>query len=129
MAAVPQVSATNFLPLQSSKTIGFTPEFQYLFFDLVSLDIIKLEEMELNSGFVTSGEKPTIMVTNDDGIDAPGLRSLVRVLLATKLYVVHVCAPDSYVILPHIQLISLIRRLISLEALFLMLSFQFNLLP
>lgn len=51
--------------------------------------------MELNSEFVTSGEKPTIMVTNDDGIDAPGLRSLVRVLLATKLYVVHVCAPDS----------------------------------
>lgn len=35
------------------------------------------------------------MVTNDDGIDAPGLRSLVRVLVSTNLYDVRVCAPDS----------------------------------
>ncbi|GAB2266638.1 hypothetical protein Dimus_037909 [Dionaea muscipula] len=39
--------------------------------------------------------RPTIMVTNDDGIDAPGLRSLVRVLVSTSLYNVLVCAPDS----------------------------------
>ncbi|XP_021747630.1 uncharacterized protein LOC110713494 isoform X1 [Chenopodium quinoa] len=38
---------------------------------------------------------PTIMVTNDDGIDAPGLRALVRVLVSTNLYHVRVCAPDS----------------------------------
>ncbi|KAG7542872.1 Survival protein SurE-like phosphatase/nucleotidase [Arabidopsis thaliana x Arabidopsis arenosa] len=42
-----------------------------------------------------SGERPIIMVTNDDGIDAPGLRSLVRVLVSTNLYDVRVCAPDS----------------------------------
>ncbi|KAK0607417.1 hypothetical protein LWI29_014667 [Acer saccharum] len=43
----------------------------------------------------SSDQKPTIMVTNDDGIDAPGLRSLVRVLVSTNRYVVLVCAPDS----------------------------------
>lgn len=36
------------------------------------------------------------MVTNDDGIDAPGLQALVRVLVSTKLYRTYVCAPDSY---------------------------------
>lgn len=51
-----------------------------------------------NGGF-SSGKRPTIMVTNDDGIDAPGLRALVHVLVSTDLYVVRVCAPDSYVIL------------------------------
>ncbi|KAL2922573.1 5'-nucleotidase SurE [Bienertia sinuspersici] len=39
--------------------------------------------------------RPTIMVTNDDGIDAPGLRSLVRVLVSANIYNVRVCAPDS----------------------------------
>ncbi|KAG6732171.1 hypothetical protein I3843_01G156700 [Carya illinoinensis] len=39
--------------------------------------------------------RPTIMVTNDDGIDAPGLRALVRVLVSTDRYNVQVCAPDS----------------------------------
>ncbi|GLT78502.1 hypothetical protein SLA2020_500340 [Shorea laevis] len=38
---------------------------------------------------------PTILVTNDDGIDAPGLRYLVRVLVSTNRYRVFVCAPDS----------------------------------
>ncbi|XP_017250891.2 uncharacterized protein LOC108221528 isoform X1 [Daucus carota subsp. sativus] len=37
----------------------------------------------------------TIMVTNDDGIDAPGLQALVRVLVSTNLYRILVCAPDS----------------------------------
>ncbi|WCJ23753.1 5'-nucleotidase SurE [Euphorbia peplus] len=40
-------------------------------------------------------QKPTIMVTNDDGIDAPGLRSLVRVLVSSATFNVLVCAPDS----------------------------------
>ncbi|KAA0049365.1 5'-nucleotidase SurE [Cucumis melo var. makuwa] len=44
---------------------------------------------------VHSDSRPTIMVTNDDGIDAPGLRSLVRVLVSSQLYNVRVCAPDS----------------------------------
>ncbi|KAE9455359.1 hypothetical protein C3L33_12739, partial [Rhododendron williamsianum] len=39
--------------------------------------------------------RPTIMVTNDDGIDAPGLQALVRVLISTGRYEVQVCAPDS----------------------------------
>ncbi|KAH7844184.1 hypothetical protein Vadar_025245 [Vaccinium darrowii] len=39
--------------------------------------------------------RPTIMVTNDDGIDAPGLLALVRVLVSTGRYEVQVCAPDS----------------------------------
>ncbi|KAK1414824.1 hypothetical protein QVD17_30583 [Tagetes erecta] len=41
------------------------------------------------------GERATIMVTNDDGIDAPGLQALVRVLVSTDRYRVWVCAPDS----------------------------------
>ncbi|CAH1418743.1 unnamed protein product [Lactuca virosa] len=40
-------------------------------------------------------DRPTIMVTNDDGIDAPGLQALVRVLVSTNQYRVWVCAPDS----------------------------------
>ncbi|KAL6185787.1 hypothetical protein ACLB2K_041913 [Fragaria x ananassa] len=40
-------------------------------------------------------EKPTVMVTNDDGIEGPGLLSLVHVLVSTNLYNVLVCAPDS----------------------------------
>ncbi|GLU08866.1 hypothetical protein SLE2022_257500 [Rubroshorea leprosula] len=42
-----------------------------------------------------SDQFPTILVTNDDGIDAPGLRSLVRVLVSANRYLVLVCAPDS----------------------------------
>ncbi|KAI5573386.1 hypothetical protein BDE02_10G077400 [Populus trichocarpa] len=40
-------------------------------------------------------DQPTIMVTNDDGIDAPGLRALVQVLVSTRRFQVLVCAPDS----------------------------------
>ncbi|XP_004496738.1 uncharacterized protein [Cicer arietinum] len=40
-------------------------------------------------------KRDTIMITNDDGIDAPGLRALVNVLLATNLYDLQVCAPDT----------------------------------
>ncbi|XP_060215412.1 uncharacterized protein LOC132642163 [Lycium barbarum] len=42
-----------------------------------------------------NGDKPTVMVTNDDGIDAPGLRALVRALVSTNLFHVLVFAPDS----------------------------------
>ncbi|OVA18851.1 Survival protein SurE-like phosphatase/nucleotidase [Macleaya cordata] len=44
---------------------------------------------------VVSSSRPRIMVTNDDGIDAPGLRALVQVLVSTDRYEVQVCAPDS----------------------------------
>ncbi|XVF28858.1 hypothetical protein REPUB_Repub15cG0068400 [Reevesia pubescens] len=40
-------------------------------------------------------EKPTVLVTNDDGIDAPGLRALVHVLVSSNRLRVLVCAPDS----------------------------------
>ncbi|KAF7806855.1 5'-nucleotidase surE [Senna tora] len=39
--------------------------------------------------------KPTILITNDDGIDAPGLRALVQVLVATNSYNLQIAAPDS----------------------------------
>ncbi|CAI9776335.1 unnamed protein product [Fraxinus pennsylvanica] len=40
-------------------------------------------------------DQPTVMVTNDDGIDAPGLRALVHVLVSFNRFNVLVCAPDS----------------------------------
>ncbi|KAL2229906.1 UNVERIFIED_CONTAM: 5'-nucleotidase SurE [Sesamum indicum] len=49
--------------------------------------------MENNSAM--SNDRPTVMVTNDDGIDAPGLRALVRVLVSSNRFNVLVCAPDS----------------------------------
>ncbi|KAF3775062.1 5'-nucleotidase [Nymphaea thermarum] len=39
--------------------------------------------------------RPLILVTNDDGIFAPGLRALVHALVSTGRYHVNVCAPDS----------------------------------
>ncbi|XP_038702349.1 5'-nucleotidase SurE-like [Tripterygium wilfordii] len=48
-----------------------------------------------DSAVVNNDQRPAIMVTNDDGIDAPGLRALVRVLVSTNRYQVLVCAPDS----------------------------------
>ncbi|XP_024017797.1 uncharacterized protein LOC21387954 [Morus notabilis] len=49
----------------------------------------------MENGSLSSTNKPAIMVTNDDGINAPGLRALVHALVSTDLYVVQVCAPDS----------------------------------
>lgn len=43
------------------------------------------------------GDRSTVMVTNDDGIDAPGIRALVHVLVSSNRFNVLVCAPDSYV--------------------------------
>ncbi|MCD7455063.1 hypothetical protein HAX54_026940 [Datura stramonium] len=44
---------------------------------------------------VSSGCKPMVMVTNDDGIYGAGLRAFVRVLVSTNLFHVLVSAPDS----------------------------------
>ncbi|KAH1223128.1 5'-nucleotidase SurE [Glycine max] len=41
------------------------------------------------------GKRGTILVTNDDGIDAPGLRALVHSIVNANLFNVLVCAPDS----------------------------------
>nr|GME04261.1 5'-nucleotidase SurE-like isoform X1 [Ipomoea batatas] len=48
-----------------------------------------------NNGVYYSQNLPTVMVTNDDGVDAPGLRALVSVLVSTNRFNVLVCAPDS----------------------------------
>eukprot|EP00249_Psilotum_nudum_P028915 c38930_g1_i1 orf=334-1554(-) len=46
--------------------------------------------------FVSSkDERPAVLVTNDDGIQAPGLRALVQALITAGRCNVHVCAPDS----------------------------------
>ena len=50
------------------------------------------------------GDRPTVMVTNDDGIDAPGIRALLHVLVSSNRFNVYVCAPDSYVF--HLTLVS-----------------------
>ncbi|XP_010537568.1 PREDICTED: uncharacterized protein LOC104812224 [Tarenaya hassleriana] len=39
--------------------------------------------------------KPIVLVTNGDGIDSPGLVSLVEALVREGLYSVHVCAPQT----------------------------------
>ncbi|KFK41715.1 hypothetical protein AALP_AA2G164000 [Arabis alpina] len=39
--------------------------------------------------------KPIVLVTNGDGIDSPGLVSLVEALVLEGLYNVHVCAPQT----------------------------------
>ncbi|KAF4367849.1 hypothetical protein G4B88_003328 [Cannabis sativa] len=49
----------------------------------------------MENGGLISGNRPVIMVTNDDGIGARGLLALVHVLVSTSRYVVQVCAPDS----------------------------------
>ncbi|TQD70959.1 hypothetical protein C1H46_043508 [Malus baccata] len=49
----------------------------------------------MENATVISGDKPTVMVTNDDGIEGPGLLALVQVLVSTHRYNVLVCAPDS----------------------------------
>ncbi|XP_004241052.1 uncharacterized protein [Solanum lycopersicum] len=49
----------------------------------------------MENGNSVSGDKPMVMVTNDDGINAPGLRAIVRALVSTNLFHVLVFAPDS----------------------------------
>lgn len=53
----------------------------------------------MSGGGGGGGDRPTVMVTNDDGIDAPGIRALVHVLVSSNRFNVLVCAPDSYVLL------------------------------
>ncbi|XP_050874559.1 uncharacterized protein LOC127076811 isoform X3 [Lathyrus oleraceus] len=50
----------------------------------------KTMEMEMEDG-----KRGTILITNDDGIDAPGLRALVDSLVNTNLFNILVSAPDS----------------------------------
>ena len=38
--------------------------------------------------------RPRVLVSNDDGIDAPGLRSLVAALAATGEADIYVCSPS-----------------------------------
>ncbi|PON47109.1 Survival protein SurE-like phosphatase/nucleotidase [Parasponia andersonii] len=47
------------------------------------------------AGADDDSSKPIVLITNGDGIDAPGLTSLVEALVSQGLYNVHVCAPQS----------------------------------
>ncbi|POO02181.1 Survival protein SurE-like phosphatase/nucleotidase [Trema orientale] len=51
--------------------------------------------METDSLKSSAKVPATILVTNDDGIDAPGLRALVQALISSGHYVVQVCAPET----------------------------------
>lgn len=53
--------------------------------------------MENGIDSTSHDEKATILVTNDDGIQAPGLNALVSVLVSTHRFNVLVCAPQQYV--------------------------------
>ncbi|XP_020578433.1 uncharacterized protein LOC110023382 [Phalaenopsis equestris] len=51
--------------------------------------------METRSGDATESTfRPTVLLTNDDGIDAVGLQYLAQLLVAANRYRVLVCAPD-----------------------------------
>ncbi|KAH6808875.1 Survival protein SurE-like phosphatase/nucleotidase [Perilla frutescens var. frutescens] len=48
------------------------------------------------TNWANGNDRPTVMVTNDDGIDAAGLRALVQALVASdRFHMIFVCAPDS----------------------------------
>ncbi|KAM6545450.1 hypothetical protein CsatB_026186 [Cannabis sativa] len=49
----------------------------------------------MENGSLIFGNRPVIMVTNDDAIGAQGLLAVVDVLVSASCYVVQVCAPDS----------------------------------
>ncbi|KAF8111291.1 hypothetical protein N665_0076s0271 [Sinapis alba] len=44
---------------------------------------------------IDDDSRPIVLVTNGDGIDSPGLLSLVEALVSEGLYNVHVCAPQT----------------------------------
>ena len=52
------------------------------------------------ASMASTAAQPVVLVTNDDGIDAPGLRFLVDQLVAQGRYRVLVCAPDTSVLSP-----------------------------
>ncbi|KAG2321812.1 hypothetical protein Bca52824_015025 [Brassica carinata] len=63
-------------------------------------DASAAEEEEPPSTSVAAKEeiddsRPIVLVTNGDGIDSPGLVSLVEALVSQGLYNVHVCAPQT----------------------------------
>ena len=43
---------------------------------------------------VMAAKKPRVLVSNDDGIFAPGLRSLVAALAASDVADIYVCSPS-----------------------------------
>ena len=55
-------------------------------------------------------KRPTILITNDDGIDAPGLRALVQAIVCTNRYNVQVCAPDRFFFLNHLVSFLLVAK-------------------
>ena len=51
--------------------------------------------MDSTAAAAATAAAPVLLVTNDDGIDGPGLRFLVDQLVAAGRYRVLVCAPDT----------------------------------
>uniref|UniRef100_A0A0D9WWN9 Survival protein SurE-like phosphatase/nucleotidase domain-containing protein n=1 Tax=Leersia perrieri TaxID=77586 RepID=A0A0D9WWN9_9ORYZ len=51
--------------------------------------------MDSSPAAASAASAPVVLVTNDDGIDAPGLRFLVEQLVAARRFRVLVCAPDT----------------------------------
>ena len=56
-----------------------------------------VEQEDASSGVVEvpGNGLPNVLVTNDDGINAPGLRALVAALIEDGCCNVFICAPDS----------------------------------
>ncbi|EOY05671.1 hypothetical protein QUC31_016658 [Theobroma cacao] len=50
-----------------------------------------MEKLDSSNSFE---QRPTILITNDDGIEAPGLKALVSVLVSTHQFNLLVCAPQ-----------------------------------
>eukprot|EP01018_Ginkgo_biloba_P031647 Gb_09387 [translate_table: standard] len=71
-----------------------------------SFESERLEEQTDNRSSLEneSDNRPIVLVTNDDGINAPGIRVLVELLVETGRYNVNVCAPNSVLAyaIPHI---------------------------
>lgn len=65
----------------------------------------KLEESEVpalsidGTGSMEENSKPVVLVTNGDGIEAPGLTVLVEALVSEREFNVYVCAPESWVLI------------------------------
>lgn len=56
-----------------------------------------LDSQQLSDGTLKTDlddDRPAVLVTNDDGIHAPGLRALVEALVHLDCCHVYVCAPD-----------------------------------
>lgn len=57
--------------------------------------VVAKEEAPGSTVEVQANSLPNVLITNDDGINAPGLRALVAALIEDGSFNVFICAPDS----------------------------------